>query len=121
MLFKSNDHKQKYEQLLSTMLCDDCYHSAAAYLISVDDVIYQHKADIFDLQNDKIIIDSLQEPWQTGTSRKTTRLLFNLWNGCLYDSLGAEEHSAHYSPSEIFDSLLIEYYLEAVKIRFELI
>lgn len=120
MLFKSNDHKQKYEQLLSTMECNDCYHRLAAYLLSVDDVLYQHKTEVFDTMRDRIIIDSLQEPWQTGTSRKTTRLFFNLWNNCIYDRDKAEEHSTHYSPIEIFDSSLIEYYLEAVKIRFEL-
>ena len=38
-------------------------------------------------KNGEINIDSLKDAWQTESSLKITRMAFNLWNNCNYDSM----------------------------------
>lgn len=58
----------------------------------------QHIADLFDFEKDVIKpFGTIYLPWQTGTSVKTTRLIFNLWSGVSIDLdyvLRALKHNA---------------------------
>lgn len=122
VIFKNPDHKAQCADLLKRMQSHDCYHQAAAYLLALNDTCRAHVKEIFDFEADVIKPEALCKPWQTGTSMKTCRLLFNLWNG--YDSEGEqiedEKHSANYTPENLFCNSDMVYMLEAVKIRYSI-
>ena len=124
--FIDDKHWQSFTEIINQMQHSDVYHMAVAYLLSLDTVTRQHVSDIFDFSEDCIRPDALQKPWQTGTSQKTTRLAFNLWNGycsdgeTYTDSEGytADLPSGNYSVADIFSCSYAAYYWEAIKIRF---
>lgn len=117
MLFADDRHEREYNRILNIMQSDDVYHKAAAYILSLDTVCNEHIPELFDFNDDSIILEALSRGWQTGTSRKSTRLLFNLWNGCTLDSSG-EDSSRYYAVDEIFCCNYAPYYWEAVKLRY---
>lgn len=78
IIFKDKEHKEKYNSICARMKYLDEYHRSVAYLLSLDEVCRKHISDIFDFEEDAIIPEGLHDNWQTGTSRKTTRLMFNL-------------------------------------------
>ncbi len=117
--FFDKAHWTAFTDCIARMKHSDVYHTSLAYLLTVDTVTRDHIDDCFDFDNDGIKLDALNKPWQTGTSKKTTRLAFNLWNGCCSD--GAFTSSAKlYTVDEIFSSTLAEYYWQAVKLRFNI-
>lgn len=128
MMYRDNTHEEMYQELCSRMKSKDCYHRAMAYLLSLDVVLREHIEAVFDFQRDGIKRDGLHKDFQTGTSMKTTRLAFNLWNGCCDDGEvytdkdGYETPlpSSYYTPAEIFSTSYAPYYWQAVKIRFEM-
>lgn len=122
MIFKDIEHENNYHNYFLNMCSGDEYHKSAAYLLALSETIRSHVNSVFDFSADVIKPECLQAAWQTGTSAKICRLLFNLWNG--YDSEGEptedEPHSANYTPESIFCTSDLPYLLEAVKIRFSI-
>lgn len=123
IIFLDLEHQELYNKLCSTMSSRaalDEYHLAAAYLMSLDTVCRKHTGDIFDFEEDSIKPEGLSKEWQTGTSSKTTRLMFNLWNG--YNSEGEpleeEKPSSYYTPEHIFACSYAPYYWQAIKLRY---
>ena len=120
ILFIDSRHEQLYSELCTRMKYLDEYHRATAYLLSLDNVCRDHIADIFDLQEDVIKPEALCKAWQTSTSRKSCRLLFNLWNG--YNSEGEpleeETPSGYYTPEHIFSCSYAPYYWQAIQLRY---
>lgn len=124
MIFADDIHKQffkrKYQEL-KNLGKEDIYYKSIIYALSICDTTREHFEDIFDLKNGEINIDSLNAPYQTGTSLKVTRLAFNLWNDCCYDN---EEDSIQnkvskkYSPSELFCCTYAPYFYQAIMIRY---
>lgn len=129
MRFYDETHEAKYDEFCKRMKYLDEYHRAVAYLFALDTVCREHINDIFDFDEDVIIREGLHKGWQTGTSRRTTHLAFNLWNSCCSDGDetyttkdGYEEElpSIEYTPDHIFCSSYASYYYEAIKLRFPL-
>lgn len=125
MIFKNSDHESNYKKFCDKMQYLDCYHRMAAYLLALDTVCSSHAACLFNFQRDEINPCALNEHWQTGNSLKTTRLLFNLWNGIVTDGFEDDDgsnslHPTFWTPSEIFSGELGFFYLEAVRIRFDM-
>lgn len=121
ILFYDQTHETEYTELLNSMKSKDEYHKAAAYLLTLDRVIKDHIKDVFDVDKDIILHEGLCKAWQTGTSRKTTRLLFNLWNGFVHESSEDFENdviSKYYAVDEIFNCNYMPYYVQALKLRF---
>lgn len=124
--FMDDTHWQSFTAIITQMQQSDVYHMAVAYLLALDTVTRQHVSDIFDFEEDCIKLDALSKPWQTGTSCKTTRLAFNLWNGCCTngdtytDEEGYTEDlpSREYGVDAIFSCEYAPYYWQAIKIRF---
>ena len=117
MIFKNNGHEQRYYEILGRMTCRDEYHTSAAYLMALVD--YMQVDDIFDFKEDAINHSGLGKAWQTQSSKKATRLMFNLWNGCISDSPSQDENAQFYAVDEIFSNTeYAPYFYEAVKIRF---
>lgn len=116
-------HKENYFKILVEMRSKDEYHKSTAYLLALDNDLRAHLNDVFDLDQDVIKHTALNQAWQTGTSIKTTRLLFNLWNSFMYENTEDFENdviSRYYSIDEIFSSCLAVYYFEAIKLRFNI-
>ena len=117
--FRDKEHEQRFYIFLSRMKKRDCYHQAVAYLMALDIVLAPHAEAIFDFEEDCVnTCDLIQyHGWQTGTSRRTTRLLMNLWNGWCSDTDDGE-CSSNYTVDEIFCCGYAPYYWEAIKLRY---
>jgi len=84
--FRDEEHERSYRDLLSKLKSKDCYHKAVAYLLTLDEESNKHVSDLFDFEKDAIKpFGTLFLSWQTGTSVKTTWLMFNLWSGVSID------------------------------------
>ena len=126
MRFCDDIHEANFVEICRKMKCQDEYHKAVAYLLALDVVCREHTADLFDFSEDVIIPEALDKGWQTGTSRKTTRLLFNLWNGyCSDGEIGKDKDgyevelpSQYYAVDNIFNCNYAPYFFEAIRIRF---
>ena len=118
MTFYDNEHRDSYDDICARMKYLDCYHRALAYLLALDNVCREHVEDVFDFQQDGIRADGLGRAWQTGTSMRTTRLAFNLWNGYCYAE--NDMPSYDYTPEALFVyGDYAPYYWQAIEIRFE--
>lgn len=127
MIYLNEKHEINYKKILEKMRIKDCYHKTTAYLLTLDCVLSEHIADVFDFEEDVIKPNGLLEGWQTGTSKKTTRLMFNLWNDYVpFNELKDPEDNiildaaSRYTVSEIFCCSYARYYWEAIQIRFEI-
>ena len=126
MRFLDEEHSATFDKICAKMKRSDEYHLAVAYLFSLDRVCREHIEDLFDFSEDVIVREGLKKGWQTGTSMRTTRLAFNLWNGCCSDgetykdAHGYEDElpSRSYTPDEIFCCGLAPFYFEAIKLRY---
>lgn len=91
------------------------------YLLGLTPDTRRNYFDLFDPVTKEIRLDGLNHAWQTDTTRKITRLAFNLWNGMVYESpedAEDEKVSRYYAPDSIFDCSLSPYFFEAVKLRY---
>lgn len=117
MEFRDQKHEKLYDEICSRMKNLDDYHKSLAYLLALDAVCREHISDIFDLNEDGIRPACITASWQTGTSQKTCRLAFNLWNGRTSDGEN-DSASPYYAVDEIFDCEYAPYYWQAVKLRY---
>lgn len=124
--FYDEEHRNEFYALLSLMCSTDCYHQSLAYLLTLDGVCKEHIDDCFDFDRDLIKIEALAQPWQTGTSKKTTRLAYNLWNGCYDDGEKYTDKdgytvplpSQYYTVDKIFCCNHAPYYWQAIQLRY---
>ena len=108
----NSKHEKAFYSLLSRMKKTDRYHSALAYLLTLDNVCRVHISDLFDIEEDIILFAGLEKSWQTGTSLRTTRLAFNLW------STYVDDNPRNSTPDEIFCCSYAPYYFEAILLRY---
>lgn len=124
MKFLDDDHKNFYESKLKVLNENgksDVYYKSLVYTLAICSVTREHFLNIFDIVKGEINIDSISAAYQTGTSAKITRLAFNLFNGCIYDSeadLENDKVSTYYSVSDIFNCSYAPYMYEAICIRY---
>ena len=120
IIFKNENHKMQYCEILSKMNCTDSYHRSAAYLIALAELV---PTDVFHFENDHIITEGLHKSWQTNSTQRATRLMFNLWNSWAYEDKNAKANSIAsplYSVESIFcDYEYAPYFYEAIRIRFD--
>lgn len=114
MKFEDKYHEQRYYKLLSRMKKNDCYHKAAVYLMALADLVPE---DVFDFDADRVKHDGVFKGWQTSSTVKTTRLMYNLWNGWAYDEDNPDVVSRDYSVYFLFDNYqYAPYFYEAIRI-----
>lgn len=122
LIYYSELHRKDFLLLLEKMASTDPYHTAVAYLFSMDSVCAEHINDIFDFKDDAIKPDCFGKGWQTGTSKKTVRLAFNLWNNysgqLALDDESINDAAEYYSVSEIFCCSYAPYYWQAIRLRY---
>lgn len=118
--FKNKTHSDRYKELMSKMKHDNVYYRAVAYLIALNDDCYKHLSSIFNIEKGIISFECINEGWQTSSSFRVTRLIYNLWNGYCYEESDDEDPpvSKDYTVSEIFYDSDARYYFEAVKLRY---
>ena len=125
MIFKDKKHEEMYKEICKRMCYFDCFHAPVAYLIAMDNVLREHVDEVFDFDKDIILVDVLKEEWQTGSSKATTRLAFNLWNSyCPDDNVRVNDRCVDsprcYSPSYIFSQYeYAPYYWQAINLCFK--
>lgn len=119
--FIDEEHKQFYELKLQEIGKSDVYRKALIYILAMCETTREHFNDIFNIKDGEININSLQAPYQTGSSEKVTRMAFSLWNRCNYDSeedIENNKPSIYYNPSEIFCCGYAPYFYESVRLRY---
>ena len=124
--FRNMTHETNYRFICTLMKKSDIERKVLAYLFSLDVVCCIHIREIYDFDENTIIPNALDKEWQTSTSRKTTRLAFNLFNGCCSDGetyIGSDTFeellpSAYFTPVNLFCCEYAPYYIEALKMRF---
>lgn len=109
MIFKTSEHKQRYEDILKRMKSCDSYHRSLAYLIALDSNITGSRISAcFDFSEDSIKPGVFEESWLTGTDRRVLQLAFNLWNNVQQANV-----------SDVFSGSDLEYLFESIRIRFD--
>ena len=118
--FKNKNHEIRYFEILSKMKSTDCHHRAVAYLIALANLVPN---DVFNFEDDVILPNGLSKGWQTSSTLRATRLMFNLWNGWAYEyepTKTDKSVSSLYSVYNLFhDYEYAPYFYEAVRISFE--
>ncbi|MNJ44606.1 hypothetical protein D3C77_396620 [compost metagenome] len=118
-IFKDIEHEQFYEgNLRMTDSHHDPYRQAFFYILGLTAQTRQHVRDLYDYEEQAISLDALDQGWQTSTSVKMTRLAFNLYNGYTGDAETGRDHPRQYSPYHLFDTGLMPYFFEAIKLRY---
>ena len=102
------------------MVRDNVYYRPIAYLIALNDDCYNHMSSIFNIERGVIDCGGINEDWQTSSSLRVTRLMYNLWNGYCYEESDDEVPavSSDYTVSEIFYGSDATYFFEAIKLRY---
>jgi hypothetical protein len=120
--FKNVNHQNFYLiNVEKTNRSKDPYRKALFYVLGL---INETRNNINSLDNfdEKCIeFDGLNQPWQTGTSMRVTKLAFNLFNGFNGD-IGEDkpiDNMSDYTPYNLFDNGLMVYMLEGIKILYE--
>lgn len=126
MNFRDKKHEELFNEICGKMRYIDTYHQSLAYLLALDSVCREHISEIYRIDEDGIEPNSISKAWQTDTSKRTTRLAFNLWNGTASDGEtyidkdGNEQllPSCYFAPDEIFSCEYAPYYWQAIKLRY---
>ncbi|MDG0810352.1 DUF6075 family protein [Cohnella rhizosphaerae] len=111
-LFRDSAHESFYYRMLAERQCTDSYHRSLFYTLGISKDTRAHIQEVFDFSNGGIRPESLSASWQTGSSIRTCRLAFNLWNGW---SQNGEER--YFTPHDLFDCGFAPYFFEAIRLR----
>ena len=97
MKFVSDEHKKFYEenQSITSMGID---FEALVYTIGINADCRKHFSHMYNNNTRCIISDALHEGWQTGASRRITRLAFNLFTW----SIAEGDNPDMYCPKNLF-------------------
>lgn len=99
MKFVNNEHEQFY-RTHATASDENC-KKALIYALGIDEMCRDHFGRLYNTSRNCIRPEGLREDWQTGASRRVTRLAFNLYTWSIVDG----DDPAAYAPHEIFFGL----------------
>lgn len=100
MEFISNEHKAFYESHKGITEKGADY-AALVYVLGLNKDCRKHFSDLYVPESGQIKPDALNKAWQTGASRKVTRLAFNLYTWDVPEDDNAEK----LSPKELFTGI----------------
>lgn len=124
MEFIDKEHELFWKEknlLLQEYGTTDSYYRALVYTLGTCKTTRDNFNKIFDIEKGKINIDSINDPYQTSTSAKVTRMAFSLFNGCNYDSeidVEKGQVSSNYNVSNIFCCSYAPYFVNALEIKY---
>lgn len=120
--FRDTDHLNFYRERRSKAEAEgkrvNTYFRPLLYLCGLTVETRSHFDEIFDWEDWSIRPESLSAGWQTGTSLRITRLAFNLWNGRGSDDPECGEPQEEYLPDNLFCCSYMEFFFEAMRLRF---
>lgn len=126
MMFASKEHYEFYHQTTKRLKAD-CYLSSLVYTVGISEDTRRRWNSFYDEKNREIKLQVVNEPWQTGTSKKITHLAFQLYTdgtptASTYDENDGEiqnfKECQRYSVSDIFCCSLAPFFVEAIKVRY---
>ena len=118
MLFKDDQHKEFYEDSIAkTNAAGDPYRKALFYTLGLTGETRNNINALYDFEENGIKPEGIKNPWQTGTSKKVTRLAFNLYNG-YHGNPELGDDASYYTPEEIFCNGLMVYFFIAIRLRY---
>jgi hypothetical protein len=119
--FADDRHKAFYISQ-SQKLSPDVYLKSLIYTLGMCHDTRRNFDSIYDHSLKKINPDAVNEPWQTGSSLKVTRLAFQLFTdntpSAYVNSNFNFAECKRYSVSDIFCCSLAPYFVEAVRLRY---
>lgn len=117
--FKDDKHKEGFNTFikLANINQADVERICLFYLLSLFNETRNNINGLYDFKGNGIMIAGLNEGWQTGSTRRVTKLAFNLYN----NFRGEDVENENYSPLELFSvpDEYRKYMLYAVDIRFK--
>lgn len=122
MIFKDKEHEDFYNlNIERTNSFNDPYRKALFYTLGLTEETRNNIDSLYSFKWREINFDGLRQGWQTGTSMRITRLAFNLYNGFCGDTDDEEYKydSRNYTPYYLFDTGMLPYMLEAIKLRYQ--
>lgn len=111
--FISFKHESEYIDRIERYSVVNNKEKAIIYLLLLDEICKNHMEEIYDIKSKNVYLNAINKPWQTESSKKTTRLIFMLSDNC--DNLVIENIYPYYI-SNILQSKYVKYYLEAMRI-----
>lgn len=118
MKYIDEKHKEfvteKNKKLIETGK-NDVYHKSLVYILGISEETRKKFNKIYDEDSDTVNQECIDEPWQTGSSKKICRMAFSLWNGTV--NLAADKEY-FYSPDELFSCSYSPYFWQGIKIRY---
>ena len=115
-------HEEFFQENLKRSMASghtpDSYFQSFLYLCGLFADTRNHFHRLFDWQEWCIRPEGLSEGWQTGTTRKITRLAFSLWNGYGQEIPDRSDISASFLPDEVFCCPFQPYFFDAIRLRF---
>ena len=94
-IFRDDEHETAFHEFVQRMNSTDVFSITMAYLLSCDEILRDNVDTFFNFKEHAIKRDSINSAVLTGTSTRTLRFAYNLWNG-FYD----EENPGLYTPYE---------------------
>ena len=119
MRFLNKKHKSFFEEMMMKASAQgNRYLLSMFYILGLTNETRQHIYGLYDFQKGSVIYRGLEEPWQTGTTQRLTRLAFNLFNGFFGEDFNKtiDEHEL-YTPYYLFCTDYMEYCFEAIRMR----
>jgi hypothetical protein len=118
MIFKDGQHRKFFEDNLDRAKAgQDVYHRALFYTLGLTEETRTNLHDLYDFAGQEIMVEGVHSGWQTATSRRVTRLAFNLFNG-YHGGVELDDDAGHYTIEDIFCDSLMVYFFEAIKLRY---
>jgi len=126
MIFADKAHLDFYEEKTAE-LKPDCYLNSFIYTIGMCEETRRRFNEMYNRKERIIILDTINEAWQTSTSRKVTRLAFQLFTdgtptAFTFDGNGTAKEDISecekYSVSDIFCCGYAPFFVEAIKLRY---
>ena len=124
MKFVDDKHEKFYYEKMCELLQyrkNDVYYTSLIYTLAICDITRNHFKNIFNIKEGTININALSEAYQTSTSIKVTRLAFNLFNSCIYDTdedIEKDKVSKLYAVDNIFCCTYAPFFYESIKLRY---
>lgn len=117
MKFIDCEHEKFFNQKIGQAKIRDRYSNVLIYLLGSNKETRKYFEEIYNIEKNEIILESLSKPWQTGISINICRLAFNLFGDISSDN-PEEGASYKYSTSQILKNINVDCCIEAIKIRF---
>ena len=120
MVFIDGQHRKFYEDCINKANASkDPYRKALFYMLGLTEKTRCNISHLYDFKERGIVFDGLFGDFQTSVSLKVTRMAFNLYNGFTGDTgEKGNDEPRFYSPYYLYDTGLMVYFFEAVKLRY---